>query len=116
MRKSTRTALAIGGIILVAMIVLPTAFGSTVGWQDGGWGMMDSWMMGGFGWMWLMPLLGIAVIAVIVWAVVTSVRRSGGPGGSGSSGADSALEVLKKRYARSEIDKQEFEGKKKDLA
>ena len=116
MRKSTRTALFIGSMILVVVIVLPTVFGSVAGWQDRGWGMMDSWMMGGFGWMWFMPVLGIAVIAIVVWAVVTSARRSDGSGGSDSPRLDSALDVLKKRYARGEIDKQEFEEKKKDLS
>ncbi len=116
MTKGTRTALIIGSVIIVLLIVLPMMFGSVAGWQDWGWGMMDSWMMGGFGWMWLMPVLGIAVIAVVVWAVATSVRRSNGPGGYDSSRTDSALEVLKKRYARGEIDKEEFEEKKKDLA
>lgn len=116
MRKSTKKALIIGSIILVVMIVLPMVFGSVCGWQDGGWGMMNFGMIGGFGWMWIMPVLGIAVIAVVVWAVVTSARRSDGSGGSDSPRLDSALDVLKKRYARSEIDKQEFEEKKKDLS
>ncbi len=116
MTRRTRTALVIGSIILVVMIVLPTVFGSVAGWQDGDWGMMDFGMMGGFGWMWIMPVLGIAVIAVVVWAVVTSARRSEGSGGPDSPRLDSALDVLKKRYARGEIDKQEFEEKKKDLS
>ena len=78
--------------------------------------MFDSWGMGGFGWMWFMPVLGIAVIAVVAWAVVASARRSNGPGGSDSPRIDSALDLLKKRYARGEIDKAEYEEKKKDLS
>jgi len=31
------------------------------------------------------------------------------------SRSDSALEILRQRYARGEINKEEFEGKKKDL-
>jgi len=33
----------------------------------------------------------------------------------GVSRGDSALEILKQRYARGEIDQQEFEEKKRDL-
>jgi hypothetical protein len=43
--------------------------------------------------------------------LVLSTRASGNKGHH----EDSALEILRKRYARGEIDKEEFEEKKKDL-
>jgi putative membrane protein len=36
-------------------------------------------------------------------------------GGLGSKGPNTALEILRQRYARGEINKEEFEAKKKDL-
>ncbi|MBL7061943.1 MAG: SHOCT domain-containing protein [Dehalococcoidia bacterium] len=78
--------------------------------------MMGPGMMGGFGWMWLMPIFWIVFIGLIVWAIVALVRSSSGSRGQDSSKMDSALEVLKKRYARGEIGKEEYEEKKKDLA
>ncbi len=115
MNKNVKVALIIGGIILGVVIILPLVFGAVSGWQYGGWGMMGPGMMGGFGWMWLMPVFWIVFLGLIIWAVVTSVRSSSESRGSDSSKADSALELLKKRYARGEIDKQEYEEKKKDL-
>jgi putative membrane protein len=41
---------------------------------------------------------------------------STGTGGRGARSEESALEILKRRYARGEINKEEFEEKKKDLA
>ena len=77
--------------------------------------MMGPGMMGGFGWMAIMPVLWIIVLGLIIWAVVAAVRGSSESRSIDSSKADSALELLKKRYARGEIDKQEYEEKKKDL-
>jgi len=64
----------------------------------------------GMGWGWI---IGLVVLVLIVLLIVRSI----GPNTEGNPPveAESALDVLKKRYARGEIDKEEFEEKKKDL-
>lgn len=52
----------------------------------------------------------LALVLVIAWGVQWAVRD-----GLGRT-EDSALEILKKRYARGEISKDEFEEKKRDIA
>ncbi len=114
MDTNLKTALIIGGVIVAALIILPQVFGLISGGQSYGYGMMGTGMMGGFAWMWLIPVL---FMGLIVWGIVAVVRGVSQSGGSDSaSRVDSALEVLKKRYARGEIDKEEYEEKKKDLA
>ena len=75
--------------------------------------------MGGFGWIFIVVFWGL-----VVWAIVSLVRGNFGNGhgcghghGEGTHGKDkSPLEILKERYAKGEIDKKEFEEKKKDLS
>ena len=63
--------------------------------------------MGGFMWIfWILVIIGL--VFLIKWIVQSNKL-------SESRISDSSLEILKKRYARGEIDKQEFEHKKKDL-
>ncbi|NWG01286.1 MAG: SHOCT domain-containing protein [Syntrophaceae bacterium] len=73
------------------------------------WGFGMGWfgliMMGIF---WV--LIIVAIIFLVRWLVVSS--RSGS---HGQETEETALEILKKRYARGEINKEEFEEKKKDL-
>ncbi len=78
---------------------------------------LGSGMMGSFSWWWFMPIFMILFWGLVIWGIVALVRGLSQPGGSESvsSRPDSALEVLKKRYARGEIDKEEYEEKKKDL-
>ncbi len=116
MDKNIKTALIIGGTIIALVIVVPLVFGAVYGQQGGNWGMMGSGMWGG--WMILMPIFFILFWGLVIWGIVALVRGLSRPGGSESASgrSDSALEVLKKRYARGEIDKKEYEEKKKDLA
>ena len=115
MDKGLKTALIIGGVILAIALIVPTIIGAVTGYQGYG-GMMGSGMMGGFGAMGLMGIFWIVVVGLIIWAVVAAARGTGQSGSSDSAGhSESALEILKRRYARGEINKAEYEEKKKDL-
>jgi putative membrane protein len=56
-------------------------------------------------------LLIVGVILVVKWLV----EQGRPPAGGSAAARESALDILKKRYARGEIDREEFEGKKRDL-
>ncbi len=70
-----------------------------------GYGSGSSMMYGGgiFGWIFtILILIGLVLLIKYLWE-------------GGGRKEESALEVLKKRYAKGEISKEEFEDKKKDL-
>jgi len=77
-------------------------------------------MMGGFGWfggsgMFLGPVLMIGFWALIIYLFVLVIRWAvGGTAGTPSTDS-SALELLKERFARGEIDEREYEDRKRRL-
>ena len=76
-------------------------------------------MMWGGGWYGMIfgPLFMILVLAVVIAAAVFIVRSVGGPwqGGHTPPPARTAVDILKERFARGEIDKDEFEERRRVL-
>jgi len=67
----------------------------------------------GMGWGWFGFILMIAFWVLVILGIVYLVKAIAGRGAS--SKEETPLDILKKRYARGEIDAEEFARKKKDL-
>jgi len=81
--------------------------------------MMNGWGFGGTG-AWLMVLLSIVVVLAVIAGVVLLVRGLGGSGTTGGSTLQAGLrespqDILKRRYAAGEIDREEYEKALHDL-
>lgn len=84
--------------------------------QQPGYGQ-HMWDGGWYGWF-FGPLMMIVFIAVAVVVVVLLVRWLGGSHHSGAPHAPlgkTPLDILRERFARGEIDKQEFEERRRVL-
>ncbi len=68
--------------------------------------------------MWFFPMaMPVVMVLVLVLCLYFMFGRSGARPGETPSGkdGDSALDILKKRYAKGEITKEEYEQIKKDI-
>jgi putative membrane protein len=70
------------------------------GMNGHGWGM---------GWWWV---IGIIILIVVLWPIAQRINRNKNVPRESEK---SAIDILKERYARGEINKQEFDERKKDL-
>ena len=69
---------------------------------DYGWGM-------GFGWIFMILFWGLVILGIVYL-----VKLIAGGSNKGDQ-SETALDILKKRYARGEISKDEFEQMKKEI-
>jgi putative membrane protein len=123
------TGTVVGIVLIVVLVVLLLGGAGMMGFGMMGPGMMGGYggmggMMGGFGaqgfgfnpWVavlslvfWALIIAGIAIL--VVWLV-----RNAGRAGVSIGTSDPALELLKTRYAKGEITKEQFEEMRRTLA
>ncbi|HEX7534110.1 MAG TPA: SHOCT domain-containing protein [Syntrophales bacterium] len=75
-----------------------------MGGPGGGWGHMMGYGYGGM----LMWIIFIAIFGVLIYFLMQAAKGRGRAG-------ETPLEILKKRYAKGEIAREEYERMKKDL-
>ena len=76
-----------------------------------GWRMHPMW---GWGWGFGMMAMMLLFWGVVIFAGVVGIRWFIGQ--TKQPRVDSAMEILRERFARGEIEKDEFEAKKKELS
>ncbi|NNM54929.1 MAG: SHOCT domain-containing protein [Spirochaetales bacterium] len=76
-------------------------------WGNWGWGMPGYFGWGG----WVMGLVMVAVLAVVIVVGIRLVNKTD----RSHQHEESALEVLKKRYARGEISQEEYRTMRDEL-
>jgi putative membrane protein len=128
MHRTHRIFWVIGGLLFTALIVAALFGFGYWGMHGGMWGY-SPWiahpyygsrgmMGGGFPF-----VIGLLIFIFVIGAVFSIIRRrrfmmyrGGYWHGYGLNQPESAVDVLKRRYAAGEITKEEFEAKKKDIA
>jgi putative membrane protein len=93
-----RTAVIVVGVVLALLLV----------------GLLGGGMMMGPGMMVAGPLLVVAAVLLVVW-LVGGGRLPGTDAVAGSPGGDGAQAILRERYARGELTREQYEQMRRDL-
>ena len=97
-------------LALLAILLVPGSAWAQERVYEWHWGMHPMWGVLGLGMMLMMLLFWAVLITGTVFGIRWLVAQGRAPG------KDTALEILRERYARGEINRDEFEARKRDLA
>jgi putative membrane protein len=62
--------------------------------------------------MWVGPIVWIVLLGLVVWLVVAVIRRGGSDGVQGPRRGKTPREILDERFARGEIDEEEYQRRR----
>lgn len=100
------------GVVVLVVLLLGVVGGGLMGFG----GMMGNYYGPGFGFGGvLMMLFSALVIGGIVLLIVWAVGQGGKAAPGGARREDAGLEILKQRYTRGEITKEQFDQMRRDL-
>ncbi|MGD2270671.1 MAG: SHOCT domain-containing protein [Desulfobacterales bacterium] len=112
---SSQKCIHIGSIILLIILgPLTNPADALAGWGNYGSWHMGPGMTGGWGMGWIMLIFWILVLVGLILIIRWLVQMTGGE--KRPTRSSRAIDILKERYARGEINKAEYETMKKDLA
>lgn len=94
--------------LMLSILTKPTALLAQERMYEWHWEMHPMWW-----WGWAMMAMMFLFWVLFIVGLVVGIRWLLGKGNEPKQ--DSAIEILRQRYARGEINKEEFEAKKKDL-
>ena len=120
MKTTTRTLWIVIAVVIGLGLLAGGFLLSRTGWGLYGYGpgMMDGnfgfGMMNGFGGIFML-LFWVVIIGLGVWLISSLVSRTNSQPPSSLPPTESALDILKKRYARGEITKEQFDEIRRDL-
>ncbi len=106
-----------GWLVVLAFVLLVVLLGPAFGWGIMGGGMMGPGMMGAWGaaanpwWGIAMLIFWAVIIAGMILLIVWAMRQVG----AGADASRSPLDILKERYARGDVTREQFEQMRRDL-
>jgi putative membrane protein len=117
--RTSNVIMLIGAVVLVVLL-LALFGGGMMGW---GWGMSGPGHMWGwnggtwwsFGMMLGMLLFWLLIIAGLVFGISLLMRGDSTDRGRAGDDRQQPLDILRERYARGEISREEFEQMRRDL-